>query len=230
MPALDTITVLIADDSDLTRLSLKTTLSVNQPEGMSLVLAAEAQNGEEAVALANEHQPDVILMDIGMPVMDGIRATQAIQSQHPDWHVIMLTSHDSRAEVLEAFQSGATSYCLKDTEPDVLVKAIVLTARGESWIDPRIARFLLSAIKASPAVQEAESVSTASPPKALLALSERELDVLKAITEGMNNAEIAEKLCISHNTVKTHLKNIFQKIGVEGRTEAALKALKEHWF
>lgn len=214
------IQILIVDDSRLTRVSLKTSILQLAAETMTVI--GEAEEGRTAVELAEQLNPDIILMDIGMPMMDGITATQTIRKRRPEARIIMLTSHEEEKDVLDAFQSGATSYCLKDTTPEILVQAIRMTASGACWIDPRIARIVVSRLQPStPASGPQEEPSTFS------LLTEREVEVLKLLAEGQNNTQISETLCISMNTVKTHLKNIFQKLEVEDRTAAALKALKE---
>lgn len=219
------IRILLVDDSRLMRVSLKTTLS----QAADIEIVGEAEEGRQGVELAGQLKPDVILMDIGMPIMDGIKATQLIRDKQLAARVIMLTSHESDQDVLDAFQSGATSYCLKDTEPEALLQIIRSTAAGACWIDPKIARVLVSQVSqqvATAAMPVSQSQEDGLP-STLSLLSDREIDVLKLITEGLNNTEIAERLSISMNTVKTHVKNIFLKLEVEDRTAAALKALKE---
>ncbi len=212
------IRVLVVDDSRLTRISIKTTLKSVQEE---IEFIGEAEDGSQALEMASTLKPHVILMDIGMPIMDGVKATQSIKSKHPEIKVVMLTSHEEEADVLDAFSSGANSYCLKETPPEMLVHVIKSTAHGACWIDPKIARIVMNQI-----FPNHRSLGTPENNGASL-LTEREIDVLKLVTQGLNNAEISDKLCISMNTVKTHLKNIFQKLEVEDRTAAALKALKE---
>jgi len=219
------VKVMVVDDSRLTRLSVKTMLKSAQQD---IELVAEAEEGNQAIELVGKFHPDVVLMDIGMPVMDGVRATQAIKRQYPDVKVVMLTSHEDEDDVLDAFSSGANSYCLKETPPEMLVHVVLSTAHGACWIDPKIARIVMSQLQPSDRnhkSMEGDGQSEESTGFALL--TEREVDVLKLVTKGLNNAEISERLCISMNTVKTHLKNIFQKLEVEDRTAAALKALKE---
>jgi DNA-binding NarL/FixJ family response regulator len=215
------VRVLLVDDSRLTRIGIKTTLKTVQHE---IELVGEAEDGAQAVEMANTLKPHVILMDIGMPIMDGVRATQNIKNKHPEVKVVMLTSHTDEAAVLDAFSSGANSYCLKETPPEMLVHVIKSTAHGACWIDPKIARIVMSQLQ--PNDRSPNQPAPSDNPGVCL-LTEREVDVLKLITQGLNNAEISERLYISMNTVKTHLKNIFQKLAVEDRTAAALKALKE---
>jgi DNA-binding NarL/FixJ family response regulator len=213
------IRVLLVDDSRLTRISIKTTLNTVRE---TIELVGEAEEGQQAIEMVGRCNPHVILMDIGMPIMDGVRATQEIKQKYPDVKVVMLTSHDNEEDVLDAFNSGANSYCLKETPPEMLVQVILSTSHGACWIDPKIARIVMNQLQPT----ERSTVSQAPSGIALL-LTEREIEVLKLVTKGLNNAEISEKLCISLNTVKTHLKNIFQKLEVEDRTAAALKALRE---
>jgi DNA-binding NarL/FixJ family response regulator len=222
-PSDSIIRVMIVDDSKLSRMSLKTTLNTASEQ---VILVAEAGDGAQALELIAIHRPQVVLMDIGMPIMDGIRATWKVKELYPETLVIMLTSHDSEQDVLEAFQAGAHSYCLKETPPAMLIHVIVSTAHGACWIDPQIARIVMSHISPKPGPQDSNTAKPASEIQYPL-LTEREREVLKLITEGKNNTEIADALSISLNTVKTHLKNIFQKLDVEDRTGAALKALKE---
>ncbi len=226
------INVLIADDSKITRMSLKTTLKTVADD---LVLVGEAEEGRMAVEMAGTLKPDVILMDIGMPIMDGITATQKIKEKYPNIHIVMLTSHESDADVLDAFKSGANSYCLKDTPPEQLVTIIRQTHGGGSWIDPRIAMVVLRQIGSedetvsgnAPSSSDADTSDIPELPTTFSTLTDREIDVLKLLAEGQTNTQISDNLAISMNTVKTHLKNVFQKLEVEDRTAAALKALKE---
>jgi DNA-binding NarL/FixJ family response regulator len=218
------IKILIVDDSKLTRVSLKTTLAMAKNQ---ILLMGEAEEGREAITLAEKLRPDLVLMDVGMPILDGIRATQEIRRKFPEMKVIMLTSHESEEDILESFRSGATSYCLKDTPPDMLLQVILSTHQGACWIDPKIAKVVLKSLNPTATMASKSESIEASEPSTFGLLTERERDVLKLITQGLNNTEISEKLCLSPNTVKTHIKNIFQKLEVEDRTAAALKAIKE---
>jgi DNA-binding NarL/FixJ family response regulator len=213
---------MIVDDSRLTRISIRTTLKGVHQE---IELVGEAEDGSQAIEMAGTIRPQVILMDIGMPIMDGVRATQQIKRSHPEIKVVMLTSHEDEEDVLDAFNSGANSYCLKETPPEMLVHVIKSTAHGACWIDPKIARIVMSQLQ--PNDRGINNNKHSSENSGVCSLTEREVDVLKLVTQGLNNAEISDRLCISMNTVKTHLKNIFQKLEVEDRTAAALKALKE---
>src|SRR6478735_1303421 len=179
--------------------------------GLSLLeeLAGAAANGQEAVDRCRAAEPDVLLMDIEMPVLDGIAATRAIAAAQPDVAVVVLTSFSDRDQILQALDAGAVGYLLKDAEPDEIAKAVRAAARGEAPLDPRAGRALLSAR------------SSGSP---LDALSEREREVLRLVAQGLPNKLIARELSISEKTVKTHLTSVFRTIGVTDRTQAALWA------
>lgn len=209
------IRLLIADDSKLTVVGLKTTFK----QYKDIEVIGSAENGQQAIANVQELNPDVVLMDIGMPLLDGIQATKEIKKLNLDSKIIMLTSHDGDQEVLDALSAGAYSYCMKDIEPDMLVTVIKSTYNGASWLDPRIARIVLSNFNNG---KEKQSKSQ----EAQL-LTDREIEVLTLIAKGQSNAEISENLYISLNTVKTHIKNIFQKLEVEDRTQAAMVAMKK---
>lgn len=204
------IKIMIVEDSKLTTAGLKAMFE----EQADLEIAGIAENGKIAVEMAKELNPDIILMDIGMPVMDGIQAAKLIKQKNSDIKIIMLTSHEDEKEVFEAFSGGANSYCMKDIEPEELVSVIRSTHNGATWLDPRIARFVLKNIGNMPQKQKNNE------------LTDREIEILKLISNGMNNNRISETLCISMNTVKTHMKNIFNKLEVEDRTHAVIKAFK----
>jgi DNA-binding NarL/FixJ family response regulator len=199
------IRLLIADDHAVVREGLERLVAPF--EGVELVGAAA--NGQEAVDRCRAAEPDVLLMDIEMPVLDGIAATRAIAAAQPDVAVVVLTSFSDRDQILQALDAGAVGYLLKDAEPDEIAKAVRAAARGEAPLDPRAGRALLSARGAS------------SP---LDGLSEREREVLRLVARGLPNKLIARELSISEKTVKTHLTSVFRTIGVTDRTQAALWA------
>jgi DNA-binding NarL/FixJ family response regulator len=208
----DVIKVLIADDSKLTVVGLKTTFK----DFSNFKVICCVENGSLAVKATSELNPDIILMDIGMPVMDGIQATKEIKKLNFNTKIIMLTSHESEQDVLDALAAGAHSYCMKDIEPDILIAVIKSTHEGACFLDPRIAKIVLSTFT--------KEVNQQKPQESVL--TEREIDVLSLIAKGYSNSEISKNLYISMNTVKTHIKNIFQKLEVEDRTHAAMKAFK----
>ncbi len=200
-----TIRILIADDHDVVRQGLRMFLS-DDPE---LEIVAEARNGKEALELAKELRPDVILMDILMPVMDGITAIGEVRRALPDTEVIALTSVLEDAKVVGAVRAGAIGYLLKDTQGDELCRAIKAAAAGQVQLSPQAAARLVREVRA---------------PESPEALTDRETDVLRLLAQGKANKEIAQALSIGENTVKTHVSNVLEKLGVQSRTQAALYA------
>ena len=199
------IRLLIADDHVIVRSGL--TQLVATMEDVELVGAAT--DGAEAVALSEQQRPDVVLMDLEMPGLDGIEATRRLNAAQPEVAVVILTSFSDRERIIGALDAGAVGYVLKDAEPDELARAIRAAARGEAPLDPKAARALLNA-------------RTAVAPAA--ALSEREREVLLMVAAGLPNKQIARRLGISEKTVKAHLTSVFRQIGVTDRTQAALWA------
>jgi DNA-binding NarL/FixJ family response regulator len=202
------IRLLIADDHAVVRSGLRQLAGTL--DGVELVAAAA--NGEEAVALCEAHRPDVVLMDLEMPVLDGIGATRRITDADPRVAVVVLTSFSDRERILGALDAGAVGYLLKDAEPDELERAVRAAARGEAPLDPRAGQALLQARNA------------ASP---LDALSDREREVLELVARGLPNKLISRELSISEKTVKAHLTKVFRTIGVTDRTQAALWAERQ---
>ena len=205
------VRVLVADDHPLTRDGIKSALEGDD----TLEVVAEATNGEEAVRLAKEHQPDVILMDMRMPGLGGIQATREITREHPNIRVLILTVEDAQARVGEAIQAGAAGYLLKDVDAPALARAVRLAAEGCAVIHPDLTRQFVDELRQ---LNSGERQSTA--------LSAREVEVLQMIAYGATNREVAEKLQISPQTVKTYLERIFTKLGVSDRTRAVAVALK----
>jgi two-component system, NarL family, response regulator LiaR len=205
------ITVLIVDDHTVVRRGLAALLNT-EPD---IDVVGEAANGQEAIAKADELLPRVILMDLVMPVMDGVAATTAILAKHPDIHILVLTSFGSDVQLFPAVKAGAAGYLLKDTSPEDLVRAIRQTAAGESSLNPTVARRLLREL--------AQSGSGVVPPEPL---SKREIDVLRLVAHGLPNEQIGARLFISEATVRTHVSNVLVKLGLTNRTQAALYALR----
>jgi DNA-binding NarL/FixJ family response regulator len=198
------IRVLLAEDHAVVRNGLVELLA----EAEDVEVVATAADGEQALASVEEHRPDVVLMDISMPKVDGIRATASIAEADPGVRVVMLTAFSDRDRVVSALDAGAVGYLLKDAEPDEVLEAIRAASRGEAPLAPRAARELLAARSAE---RHAD-------------LSKREREVLGLVAEGLPNKLIARRLEISEKTVKAHLTSIFQRIGVTDRTQAALWA------
>lgn len=211
---MNTIKLLLVDDQPLFREGLRTLLSVHN----DIEVVAEAGNGEEAIRMARVHRPAVILMDLQMPVLDGVGATRRLHEEQPDTRVIVLTTFDDDELVFDGLRAGALGYLLKDASSEKLAEAIRLAARGESFLQPSVA---------AKVVAEFARLTTgkSSHPAALIEpLSEREREILKLIADGASNREIAEKLFLAEGTVKNHITNILGKLGVRDRTQAALKA------
>ena len=201
------ISVLITDDHKVVRQGLKMVLDLD-PE---LEVVGEAENGEEAARLAQRLEPDVVVMDLVMPVMDGVEATRVIRRELPDTQVVALTSVLEDASVTGAVRAGAIGYLLKNTGSDELCRAIKAAAEGMVQLAPEAAVRLMREVSA---------------PKDPQALTERETDVLKLIARGMANRQIARSLYIGEKTVKSHVSNILLKLGVNSRTQAALFAAR----
>lgn len=201
------ITVLLADDHSVVRQGLRMFLGLD-PE---LEVVGEARDGEEAVRRTRELGPDVVLMDILMPGMDGIEATATIRRQMPDTEVIALTSVLEDEKVFSAIRAGAIGYLLKDTEADELCRAIKAAAAGQVQLSPAAAARLMRQVRAPESPDE---------------LTPRELEVLRLLAEGLANKEIARDLGIGEKTVKTHVSSILSKLGVLSRTQAALQAVR----
>ena len=201
------IRILIADDHSVVRQGLKMFLALD-PE---LEVIGEAENGAEAVRLAGELQPDVVLMDLLMPVMDGITAIENIRATLPDIEVLAVTSVLEDTAVIRAIRAGAIGYMLKDTQADELCRAIKAAAAGQVQLSPEAASRLLREVRA---------------PESPEALTDRETDVLRLLARGLANKEIAQRLSIGEKTVKTHVSHILSKLGVASRTQAALYAAR----
>jgi DNA-binding NarL/FixJ family response regulator len=200
------IRILIVDDHPVVREGLAGMLS-GQSDFEVVALAA---NGAEGVALYEQHTPDVVLMDLRMPVLDGVGAIEQIRAKRPSAHILVLTTYDSDADIVRAIEAGATGYLLKDAPRDELFRSIRASARGESALSAAVASRLMSRMRA-PAEEN---------------LSTREIEVLQLVARGTSNKEIGKQLHISTATVKTHLIHIFDKLGVKDRTSAVTVALE----
>ena len=226
------IGVALIEDHDLTRMGLRAAF-----RQAGLRFLGEADNGEKGLSLLKEMRPDVAVVDVGLPDIDGIEMIQRFKKENPEseTRILMLTMHDSEKAVLAAFAAGADSYCTKEIDTKDLVTAIKETSEGNSWIDPSIASLVLSQVKPAVTVGEAfnsrtveiravepeyEQIIEAYP------LTERELEILECIVAGCSNAQIAEKLFVTVGTVKTHVRNILNKLGASDRTQAAVRALR----
>jgi len=214
------IRLLIAEDHELSRNGL--IFSLQKKTDMKIV--GDTDNGQTAVELARSEKPDVILMDIGMPAMDGIEAAHQIKAELPEIKIIMLTSHQEGEEIYAALAAGVEAYCLKDIKIDRLIQVIEMVHEGAIWLDPGIGKLVMQALPLNipdrlkgPTHRQKYSVD----------LTERELEVLELIVGGKSNKEIADQLCITVHTAKAHVCNIIQKLAVDDRTQAAVKALRD---
>ncbi len=212
MAAKGNIRVLIVDDHAIVRKGVRALLEIEP----GLEVVGEAGDGREAVTMAAQLRPDVILMDLVMPEMDGIEATRQISARLPEIRILVLTSFAADDKVFPAIKAGALGYLLKDSGPEELVQAIRQVHRGESSLHPAIARKVLR-----------ELTHPSDRPMAPDALTERELDVLRLLARGLGTQEIAERLVITEATARTHVSNILSKLHVSSRTQAALYALRE---
>jgi DNA-binding NarL/FixJ family response regulator len=207
------IRVLIADDQALLRGGFRMILE-SQPD---LEVVGEAGDGNEAIALAREHGPDVVLMDIRMPELDGLEATRRLLAEEGAPRVLMLTTFDENEYVYEAMKAGASGFLLKELKPEQLAEAIRVAAAGDALLAPSITRRLIEEFVSRPP-------PGAGPPAALSDLTERELEVLKLIARGLSNAEIAAELFLSEATVKTHVTHVLTKLGLRDRVQAVVLA------
>ncbi len=215
------INVVIVEDYNLTRVGIRSFLSKYE----NIKVIGEAENAEKGLSLIRRLRPDVVLMDLGLPGMNGIEATQQIKSFDDSIKVVILTSHEREEEVISALGSGANAYCLKDIDSTRLAEAIQTVAEGGAWLDPAVASV---ALKLCPKPNEAKTTPTAkNRPENKAQLTEREMEVLRLLVEGMSNTEIANELIVSVHTAKAHVCNILQKLYVNDRVQAAVKAIRE---
>lgn len=213
------IKILLVEDHELTRKGICYGLKFHG----DIEVIGEVDNGKKAVEFVKQNKPDVILMDIAMPVMNGITATQKINEIDPNIKIIILTSISEKNSVLSAFSSGANAYCMKDVKSEELLNIIHMVIAGALWIAPSVASFILEILQAKSISYESQDKNTNC-----FNLTAREKETLKLISEGLSNKDIAEELVLSLHTVKNHVKSIIQKLSVSDRTQAAIMALKEN--
>ncbi|MHA7272329.1 response regulator [Arthrobacter sp. TMT4-20] len=202
----DTVRILVVDDHPVVRAGLINLLSTDP----RIVVAAEAANGEEAVAAATDVVPEVVLMDLRMPLLDGADATARILASQPGVKVLVLTTYDGDSDIVRAVEAGAVGYLLKDTPGETIISAVFAAARGETVLAPPIAAKLVSRLRAPERPR----------------MSPREREVLQCVAQGLSNPDIAAKLYIAETTVKTHLLRIFAKLDVDDRTRAVVVAME----
>ena len=221
---MDCVKVLLVEDHTMVRLGLS--LVFENTDGIELI--GEAENGKKGVDLALKLNPDVVLMDIGLPDMDGIQATNMIKKSNPNIRILIFTSRESEDDVFDSLSAGADGYIMKGANEEQMVAAIKAVAEGTAWLDPAIARIVLSNVKRQPSqVKETADINTNNKAKNMYGLTEREIEVLSLIVEGQDNIQIANKLVITLATAKAHVHSILQKMMVKNRTQATIQAVKE---
>lgn len=208
------VRVLLVDDQALFREALATLLATHD----AIEVVGEAGNGDEAIRQAAELTPDVVLMDLRMPVLDGVAATRRLRTDHPGIGIIALTTFDDDEDVFAALRAGASGYLLKDVSSAQLIEAVLAAARGESVLQPSVAAKVVAQFARLP------STSAPEPQPLVVPLSDRELEVLRHLATGHSNREIATTLYLAEGTVKNHVTNILSKLNARDRTQAALRA------
>ncbi len=217
----ETVSVVIIEDYKLTRVGLKSTL--NEYEHINVV--GEAEDANEGIKLIEKLNPDVVLMDLGLPGMNGLEATLKVKEKNRGTKVIILTSHERGEEVIAALGAGANAYCLKDITPETLSEVIKNVADGACWVDPAVSSVALNFF---PKPENITLLQTTEVQDARAQLTERELEVLRHLVKGKSNTEIAKELIVSVHTAKAHVCSILQKLCVDDRVQAAVKAIKEN--
>lgn len=220
---MEKIKVLLIEDHTMTRMGIS--LVIDQVKEIELV--AEAEDGLSGVEKAKELLPNVILMDIGLPNIDGIEATKRIKEFNSDSRILIFTSRDNEDDIFASFKAGADGYIMKGSSPEQTINAIKAVSEGTAWIDPAIARLVLSNIQRNDENPSPSGEINYKAGKVTYGLTEREMEVLALIVEGLSNPQIANKLVITRATAKAHVHSILQKLYVDDRTKAAVMAMKE---
>ncbi|GAA4072284.1 response regulator transcription factor [Amphibacillus indicireducens] len=216
--------IVIIDDHVLFREGVKRSLDFED----SFEVVAEGADGDEALSLVEKYQPDVVLMDINMPNVDGVQATKRIFAKYPEVHVIILSIHDDENYVTHALKSGANGYLLKEMDSDALIDAIKIVSEGGSYLHPKVTHNLVKEFQRLSEVQSG-SIEDIEYRKPLHLLTRRECEVLQLLADGKSNRAISEHLFISEKTVKNHVSNILQKMNVNDRTQAVVMAIRNGW-
>lgn len=217
--------ILIVDDHQLFREGVKRILAFED----SFEIVAEGDDGSEVLALYEEHQPDVVLMDINMPRKNGIEATDELTQKNPDAKVIVLSIHDDESYVSQALKTGALGYMLKEMDADAIVQAIKVVAAGGSYLHPKVTHNLVTEYRRLSEREHKGSFHQHEIRRPLHLLTKRECEVLQLLTDGQSNRSIGETLFISEKTVKNHVSSILQKMSVNDRTQAVVTAIKNGW-
>ena len=217
------INVLLVEDHELYRMGIA--MALEKSECINLV--AQAIDGTEGIRKAREYSPDVILMDIGLPNIDGIEATSRIKDFLPDTKILIFTSRESEKDILGAFSAGADGYIMKGSSTEQMLSAIKAVNEGIGWLDPAIAKVVFANLGQPSGSENTTNTLRGNRVKNTYGLTERELDVLELMTDGLSNPQIAEKLVITRATTKAHVHNILQKLCAATRTQATVTAMKE---
>ena len=212
------IKVLLIEDHAMVRMGIKVCLSQSD----KIELIGEAADGLKGMDMAKRLLPDIILMDIGLPYVDGIEATKKLKESGISSKILIFTSRESEDDIFAAFAAGADGYIMKGASQEQTISAICAVNDGVAWLDPSIAKLVLGSIQKTTSIEDGKSLA-----KDVYDLTERELDVLELIVEGLTNPEIADKLCIAQSTAKTHVHSILQKLCIADRTKAAVFAVQK---
>lgn len=216
------IRLIIVEDHMLTRIGLKTAFEMSS----SLEVIGEAEYAETGIELVKSLTPEVVIMDLGLPNMNGIDATRLIKEFNSDIKVLILTSHDNKDQVLGAVAAGADAYCMKDINPSRLINIIENIANGGIWLDPAVAKIVLGRVNTDN-VDPNKNIDNKKSER--VPLTDREIEILQLLADGMNNIEIAQELSLSQHTVKAHICNVLQKLSVDDRTQAIVRAMRSGW-
>ena len=216
----NSIKIMLVEDHKLIRVGIKTLFD----ESKDFIVVSEEENGKEAIENALKHKPDVILLDIGLPDISGIKVLKTLQDSDLDSKIIILTSHLDEEEIVKSLSMGAFAYIVKDINTEILLNIVKTVNSGAMWLDPKIVPYLRTK---SDKIVPQKQTSRASFRSSHANLTQREYEVLKLVVDGKSNNDIAQILCISEHTAKAHVCNIIQKLVVDDRTQAAVKAIKE---
>ena len=222
---LRTLRLVIVDDHPVFRQGVRNLFEIE--EGIEVI--GEGSSGEEALELVHQLQPDVVVLDINLPNMNGLQVTSRLKASHLKTRVVLLTAYDDREQVLHAMRSGASAYCPKDIEPELLVDIVRRVANGLFVVDNRTFDEESLKLWLDAGVEAATGPYMVDPGEHFVPLSPREMEILQYVTQGKSNKEIAQSLGISHQTVKNHMTSILKKLDVRDRTQAAVYALKRGW-
>lgn len=219
------IRLVVVDDHPVFRQGLLNIFTLED----DVVVVAEGESGEQAIQLVHLHQPDVLLLDINLPGMNGLQVTSRLRSEHVTTAIVLLTAHDNKEQILHAMRSGGSAYCPKEIEPEILVDIVRKVARGLFVVQGRV--FEQEDLRAwlDAGVEEMTGPYMVDPGEHFVPLSPREMEILRFVTQGKSNKEIAQLLGISHQTVKNHMTSILKKLDVRDRTQAAVYALQHGW-